>query len=138
ALQDWRRNQLLSTVGDDDMFGPQLIMTDDVLDRLVVLAHFQQVLDLASIHAQVSWRYTDRWGAEILEIIEKHFPPINAGSSRPALQPVENMPGPSAVQGSSALQSTPRSNGPKPPRARRCSACGSNTHIGMSLYCNSH
>ncbi|KAH9010896.1 P-loop containing nucleoside triphosphate hydrolase protein [Lactarius pseudohatsudake] len=138
ALQDWRRNQLLSTVGDDDMFGPQLIMTDNVLDRLVVLAHFQQVPDLASIHAQVSWRYTDRWGAEILDIIEKHFPLINAGSSRPALKPVENMPGPSTVQGSSAVQSTPCSNGPKLPRVRQCSACGSNTHIGMSLYCNSH
>jgi len=59
ALQDWRRNQLLSTVGDDDTFGPQLIMTDDILERFVELAHFKQVSDLASIHTQVSWRYID-------------------------------------------------------------------------------
>ncbi|KAI9434782.1 P-loop containing nucleoside triphosphate hydrolase protein [Lactarius indigo] len=137
ALQDWRRNQLLSTVGDDDMFGPQLIMTDDVLERLVELAHFEQVSDLASIHAQVSWRYTDRWGAEILDIIEKHIPPVNAGLSRPALQPAGNLPGPSTVQRLSVAQSTPSSNDPKLPRTRRCSACGSNTHIGMSLFCNS-
>ncbi|KAI9429071.1 hypothetical protein H4582DRAFT_1771638, partial [Lactarius indigo] len=133
--QDWRRNQLLSTVGDDDMFGPQLIMTDDVLERLVELAHFEQVSDLASIHAQVSWRYTDRWGAEILDIIEKHIPPVNAGLSRPALQPAGNLPRPSTVQRSSVAQSTPSSNDPKLPHARRCSACGSNTHIGMSLFC---
>ncbi|KAH9165888.1 hypothetical protein EDB89DRAFT_265453 [Lactarius sanguifluus] len=60
ALQDWRRNQYLSTVGYENMYGPQLIMTDDILERFVELAHFEEVSDLASIHTQVSWRYIDR------------------------------------------------------------------------------
>ncbi|KAI9437344.1 hypothetical protein BJY52DRAFT_1196608 [Lactarius psammicola] len=79
ALQDWWSTQLVNMVGNDTMFGPQLIMTDDVLERLVGLAHFKQVSDLASIHAQ------------------KHSPSINPASSRPILQPAENLPGPSTV-----------------------------------------
>ncbi|KAI9433021.1 hypothetical protein H4582DRAFT_2082837 [Lactarius indigo] len=56
ALQDRRRNQLPSTFGDDGIFEPQLITTDDVSERLMELAHFEQLSD-------------------ILDIIEKHLSP---------------------------------------------------------------
>ncbi|KAH9033507.1 hypothetical protein EDB85DRAFT_2289393 [Lactarius pseudohatsudake] len=87
ALQDWRRNQYLSTVGYEYMYGPQLIMTDDILERFVELAHFEEVSYLASIHAQVSWRYIDRWGAQVLDIIKTHTP-----SGPPSLQSADNLP----------------------------------------------
>src|SRR6266702_5953121 len=136
ALQDWRRNQLLSTIGDDNTFRSQLIMTNDVLERLVGLAHFKQVSNLASIHTQVSWQYSDLWGTHILDIIKKHFPAsIDHASSIPVLQPAKNLLGSSAVHRPSNDLSTTTvhssSHDPKPPRARRCSACGSGTHIGM-------
>ncbi|KAH8982246.1 hypothetical protein EDB86DRAFT_372749 [Lactarius hatsudake] len=110
ALQDWRRNQYLSTVGYEDMYGPQLIMTDDILERFVELAHFEEVSDLASIHVQVSWRYIDRWGAQVLDIIKTHIPP-----GPPSLQSAENLPGPSAVRQPSDAQLTSCSSDPKPP-----------------------
>jgi hypothetical protein len=84
------------------MFGSQLIMTDDILERLVELAHFGQVSDLVSIHTRLSWRYTDLWGTQVLDIIKKHFPPIEPVAPRPALQPA----GPSTVHRPSDVLST--------------------------------
>ncbi|KAF8257524.1 P-loop containing nucleoside triphosphate hydrolase protein [Lactarius quietus] len=98
ALQNWRGTQLSGTVGDNDMFRPQLIMTDDVLDRLVGLAHYSKVSDLTSIRTQVSWRHVDLWGADVLDIIKTYYPLDEPTSPRPALQAVDKLPGPSVVQ----------------------------------------
>ena len=76
ALREWRDAQLksLGVPTGDDMYGSQLILTDDILERLVELAHFNQLTDLASIRAQVNWRYSDLWGAQILRLVKKHVP----------------------------------------------------------------
>jgi hypothetical protein len=136
ALQEWRSDQ----IGDDEMFGPQLIMTDDVLDRLVGLAHSGRVSDLASIHTQVSWRHIDIWGADILDIIKKYFPDVDdvveAESPRPVLQASENLPGPSSWPSDTPSTAPSGSRVPKPMRRRRCSACGSDGHIGMLCWVN--
>ncbi|KAF8264330.1 P-loop containing nucleoside triphosphate hydrolase protein [Lactarius quietus] len=96
ALQEWRDAQLTSLgfpVGDE-MYGSQLIMTDNILECLVELAHFNQLVDLASIKAQVNWCYSDLWGTQILEIIKKHAPSTNdadqlsATSHRPRFNPL--------------------------------------------------
>ena len=135
ALEEWRDSQ----IGDDDMFGPQLIMTDDVLDRLVGLAHSGRVSDLASIHTQVSWQHIDIWGTEILDIVKQYFPDdVEPASPRPALQDFENLPGPSTIHGPSNTRSKAPSGSriSKSTRKRRCSACGSDSHIGMSYRMN--
>ena len=76
ALREWRDAQLksLGVPTGDDMYGSQLILTDDILERLVELAHFNQLTDLASIRAQVNWRYSDLWGTQILRLVKKHVP----------------------------------------------------------------
>lgn len=78
ALQDWRLAQLRSIgiPNGDDMFGVQLIMIDDVLERIVDLAHFNKIDGLAALQGQVNWRYSDRWGLDILNIVNTHFPPV--------------------------------------------------------------
>jgi hypothetical protein len=53
-----------------EMFRLQLIMTDNVLECLVGLAHSGKVSDLASIQTQVNWHHVDLWGTEILNIIK--------------------------------------------------------------------
>lgn len=138
ALEEWRSTQLEGTIGDDEMFGPQLIMTDDVLERLVGLARSGKVSDLSSIQTQVNWRYIDLWGTEILDIIKSYFPVIEPS---PVLQALDNMPGPSTanrptIAPSDAPSIQPGSRDPKP-RTRRCSACGSAGHIGTSYQMNS-
>jgi hypothetical protein len=99
ALQDWQSTQL-ANMGDNKMFGVQLIMTNNILKCLVGLAHSGKVSDLASIQTQVSWQYIDLWGAEILDILMEYFPPVSPPSPRPALQAIENIPGPSTMQAS--------------------------------------
>jgi hypothetical protein len=57
------------------MFGSQIIMTDDILERILDLAHFGKFVDLVMFQGQVSWRYCDRWGAQVFNIVKLHFPP---------------------------------------------------------------
>ncbi|KAH9032209.1 hypothetical protein EDB84DRAFT_1270764, partial [Lactarius hengduanensis] len=117
----------------NNMFGSQFIMTDEVLERIVDLAHYEQIDDLATLQSQVSWRNCDRWGPDILVIVKAHAPPV-ATPSRATLRPAENLPGPSTGHQPSP---TPGSVGAvasgSKPRAKsryRCGSCGSTTHIG--------
>ena len=59
ALCDWRSTQLqaLGASTGNDMFGSQLIMTDEILERILDLAHFGQIDTLVMLQTQVSWRY---------------------------------------------------------------------------------
>jgi hypothetical protein len=105
ALRDWRGAQLVSIgiPAGDAMYGSQIIMTDDILERLVELAHFTQLPNLASLKAQVNWRYSDLWGVQILELVKKHAPApatdtidqLVPAPHRPTLQSTgtENIPG---------------------------------------------
>jgi hypothetical protein len=146
ALQDWRQTQMgYMGMEGNYMYGSQLIMTDDTLERIVELAHFHQLVDLASIRAQVNWRHSDLWGVQILGLVRKHFPetdsvdPFASVPHRHTLQPTDtdNLPGPSTLPGTSNLQTmagplAPNASTMKPrKRNRKCSACGSPTHIGM-------
>lgn len=73
ALQEWRDTQLvcIGIPAGDNMYESQLIMTDNILERIVGLAHHNQVADLALIKAQVNWRYNDLWGTQIIEIVKQ-------------------------------------------------------------------
>ena len=150
ALCNWRRTQLqaLGASTDDDMFGSQLIMTDDILERILDLAHFGQIDNLATLQNQVTWRYWDRWGPPVLDIVKTHFPFV-ADALRGPLQPAENIPGPSTgnlppstASGSMAASTVRAAASARPataksgskPRKRgpyRCGSCHSTTHIGM-------
>ncbi|KAI9452135.1 P-loop containing nucleoside triphosphate hydrolase protein [Lactarius psammicola] len=156
ALQDWRNAQLRSIgiLTGDDMYGSQLIMPDDVLERIVELAHFNQLADLASIRAQVNWRYSDLWGTQILDLVKIHVPTGSTDSvdqlgaaPSPCRSMTNAVPGPSNSHRSPGVQSSAtttaaNSSAPKPrtrTRSYKCSACGSSSHIGMhniaiSLY----
>jgi hypothetical protein len=120
------------------MFGVQLIMIDDVLECLVDLARFDKIDGVAAIQSQVNWRYADCWGADILNIVNAHTPPIIESPPRETLQAVENFLGPSTGQQPSGVQDTTSNIGSsssksKPHvKAQHCSACRSTTHIGTS------
>ncbi|KAH9161507.1 hypothetical protein EDB89DRAFT_2080579 [Lactarius sanguifluus] len=138
ALEDWQDAQLGHIgIPGDDMYGSQLIMTDDILECFVDLAHFNQIANLSLIRAQVNWCYNDTWGMQILKLVKKHVPRTDSvdqpavapGPSRLTLQPTDtgNIPGPSTsrqppgVQ-SSAITHTPDASNPKP-RTRKGYKC---------------
>jgi hypothetical protein len=113
-------------------------MIDDILECLVDLAHFDKIDGVAAIQSQVNWRYADCWGADILNIVNAHAPPVIKSPPRETLQAVENLLGPSTGQQPSGVQDTASnigsSSSKSKPRAKawRCSACRSTTHIGTS------
>lgn len=147
ALREWRSMQMqdLGVMNGDDMFGPQFIMTDESLERLVDLAHYGQIDDLTALQNQVNWHYCDRWGSRVLDVIKTHGPPQAVSTpSRGSLRPSENLPGPSRHRSSNTTLSSAgptASNGTKARAARkpyRCGSCGSTTHIGKSFLPSSH
>jgi hypothetical protein len=113
-------------------------MIDDILECLVDLAHLDKIDGVAAIQSQVNWRYADCWGADILNIVNAHAPPVIKSPPRETLQAVENLLGPSTGQQPSGVQDTASnigsSSSKSKPRAKawRCSACRSTTHIGTS------
>ncbi|KAI9430705.1 hypothetical protein H4582DRAFT_1823626 [Lactarius indigo] len=121
------------------MFGAQFIMTDEVLDCIVDLAHYNKIDNLATLQSQVSWRNCDCWGPDVLIIVKAHAPPV-ATPSRETLRPAENLLGPSTghwlspVPGS--VGATPSSSKPHPKSRYRCGSCGSTTHIGKPSLLN--
>ena len=145
ALREWRVAQLvrIGIPAGDDMYGSQLIMTDDILECIVGLVHHNQLADLASIKAQVNWRYNDLWGTQILEIVNQHAPLTDSAvTTSHTLQPTgaENIPGPSAFHQSPHAQSGTTALLQNDPDTKlrtrnryKCSTCGSSTHIGTPV-----
>jgi hypothetical protein len=147
ALQDKQKTQL-GVVGilGDYMYGLQLIMTDNILECIVELAHFNQLDDLVLIRAQVNWHYGDMWGLQILELVKEHFPKTDSVNQyapaphRAMLQPtssddiprLSNLSSLPDVQ-ASVIAPAPNTSNPKPHTqgCYKCSACGSSAHIGM-------
>ncbi|KAH9040293.1 hypothetical protein EDB83DRAFT_2174703, partial [Lactarius deliciosus] len=121
----------LGVAAGNNMFGSQFIMTDKVLERIVDLAHHEQIDDLATLQSQVNWRNCDRWGPDILIIVKAHAPPI-ATPSRKTLRPAENLLGPSTGHRPSPAPGSVGAvaSGSKPcaKSQYRCGSCGSTTH----------
>ncbi|KAH9068263.1 hypothetical protein EDB83DRAFT_2222775 [Lactarius deliciosus] len=141
SLRDWRTRELqnLGVTAGNNMFGSQFIMMDEVLERIVDLAHYEQINDLATLQSQVSWRNCDHWGPEILIIVKAHAPPV-AAPTRETLHPAENLPGPSTGHWPStapgSVRTTPSGSKPRAKSRYRCGSCGSTTHIGKPLLPN--
>ncbi|KAF4615749.1 hypothetical protein D9613_012407 [Agrocybe pediades] len=65
ALERWRLQQMEQLgLGGDVIFGPQLILSDSVLDRLVQLGHLKKIPDIDSLDSQTDWRYARKYGQE--------------------------------------------------------------------------
>ncbi|KIK37779.1 hypothetical protein CY34DRAFT_59074, partial [Suillus luteus UH-Slu-Lm8-n1] len=77
ALEKWRGEKMKDCgFGDDDFFGPQLVLTDEALDRIVDLAHDYKLPDLKTLRDQVNWCYVDSLGSEIITLVKEFFPPL--------------------------------------------------------------
>ncbi|KAH9169654.1 hypothetical protein EDB89DRAFT_2196422 [Lactarius sanguifluus] len=138
SLRDWRTSELrnLGVTTGNNMFGSQFIMTDEVLDRIVDLSHYEKIDNLATLQSQVSWRNCDRWGPEILIIVKAHAPPVTT-PTREALRPAENLPGPSTGHRPSAapgsVAATPSGSKPRAKSRPACAIIIAATNSGPSV-----
>ncbi|KAG2158701.1 uncharacterized protein EDB93DRAFT_1076668, partial [Suillus bovinus] len=59
-LREWQRQQLIEIgAGGNNFFGVQLIMADEILNRIIDLAYFCKIDSVSSIHDQANWCYCD-------------------------------------------------------------------------------
>ncbi|KAG1785764.1 P-loop containing nucleoside triphosphate hydrolase protein [Suillus plorans] len=134
-LQEWRRERLIEIgAGGDDFFGVQLIMADEILNRIVDLAHSRKIDGVSSIRDQASWRYCDRWGSQIFNIVQKYYLP-SADNAPPSI--AEN---PTTFATNLDINALPSNKPPRQKKPSTCRACGQAGHIGefiVFLYsCN--
>ncbi|KII91007.1 hypothetical protein PLICRDRAFT_553037 [Plicaturopsis crispa FD-325 SS-3] len=150
ALDEWRKKQMEEEgLGRDDFFGPQLLLSDGILDRIVDLAHASKVTNIQELNEQTDWCYASTYGPKILSIIESHAPaPAPPTAPPPVSTPLQRHSNttqgasssgtPSASGSSSSARRQnlqPGPTGEKPKRVYRCGACGMTGHIASNQKC---
>ncbi|KAG2114391.1 hypothetical protein DEU56DRAFT_933873 [Suillus clintonianus] len=137
-LIKWRDSKIIEEDLDaDDFFGPQMIMSNKILNRIVDLAHYHKILSTTSLFEQTSWCYSSEYGQSVLDIILTCIPlPI----VQPPAPPAVIIPPPLGVSSSTNQQpsaSTSATNGVMLPlkHSRKCRACGSTDHIASNKLC---
>jgi len=147
GLIEWRNVKMVEEDLDGDtFFGPQLIMSNKILDRIIDLAHYAKLTTPASILEQTGWCYSLDYGSQIIELIQAYFPPppevlppppavlspsttINQTNS--GISTVATLPG-----NAESLPAAEGANRNSKRAARKCRACGSNLHICASHILN--
>lgn len=108
ALENWREETTKIRYGEAALldFGPSLVMTARILDRIVDCVHYNKISSVQDLARETRWDEISRYGAEVLALIQ---------SIRPA--PI------STIQSSDSTVSTSRKV--------RCSSCGQLGHNGL-------
>ena len=55
GLKAWRTEQMEWEFSGDDFFGPQLLLSDEILNQIISLAHKNKLTDIQSLHEQTDW-----------------------------------------------------------------------------------
>ncbi|PPQ97754.1 hypothetical protein CVT26_001802 [Gymnopilus dilepis] len=132
ALDNWRVEQSKKDgVAEDDFFGAHFILCDEILNRIVSLAHHFKIPTLDDLAAQTSWCFAKDYGSDILKIVKVFFSDT----------PTPNPPTANNILGQSSLTNTPGPSASNPiddgnanalikeKRKRTCKNCGSESHI---------
>lgn len=113
ALEDWCEATTKTRYGEAALldFGPSLIMSTRVLDRIIDCVHHNKISSVQDLAHETRWDEVGRYGSEILAVIQAIYP----------LPPLADNPEPQSSQG--------------PPSAKkiRCGSCGQLGHNGMKF-----
>lgn len=123
ALVDMRQTLASELLPEGTFLTPQCIMRDQLLQRIVDLAHDQKITTVTHLHEQITWGHLDTHAEAIICLIKTFCPPPNTAS------PFTTAPLQPSAQRLSAA--TPASEAPK--KQRNCKKCGVPGHYGM--YC---
>lgn len=144
ALCHWREMKMIEEDLDgDDFFGPQIIMANKILDRIVDLAHHLKLTTIDSLTQQTNWCYSLDYGPEVIQIINTHLPPPPAAHPPPItshlVEPV-NAPilassnttniSPAPLTSQTDISSSATIAESAKRSARKCGSCESPLHIG--------
>jgi hypothetical protein len=106
VLEDWREETTKVRYGEAALldFGPSLIMSTKVLDRIINCVHHGKISSLQDLARETHWDEVGRYGADLLKLIQA----IHPGQTN----------APSSSTGSAAKKT-------------RCGSCGQLGHNGM-------
>lgn len=143
ALREWRDAQALIKYGSSTCrtYGSKLLMSDEIVSRIVECAHAHKLGTLANLRKETHWRndFVDEYGPSILALVQAHHP-ISAPSV--PSEPSTSLPG-EAAPTSGVVPSAPAANRKRrPPTCSRCRQVGHNstwTHclaISVAYICS--
>lgn len=85
ALLAWREQAALQKHGKMVVrrYGSQIIMSERILDRLIMCAQAHKITTVACIKRETQWKanLADAYGAAIIALLHEHFPLVSTTSS---------------------------------------------------------
>lgn len=117
ALDDFREQETVKEFGKITLrtTGPSLIMSNEILKRLVDCAHYFKIKNKGDLVHETRWSRAEKYSEKILALIQSHSPPP---------------PPPAPLEG---VALTPTTGKPaKGSGLSRCGACGELGHISKS------
>jgi hypothetical protein len=128
VLDDWREQKTISTYGWSHLsdLGPSLVLPNCMLDRIIDCAHHHKINSILDLKKETGWMDSDRFGNEIITLIQRHAPPTTS--------PFVTTPLRHPSTGSVPVLATPcptaRTNAPNLKHKNKCSACNNEGHNG--------
>ncbi|KAG2031717.1 hypothetical protein BDR03DRAFT_875382, partial [Suillus americanus] len=76
ALDDWCEQKTILTYGLSQLsdLGPSLVLPNCTLDRIVDCAHHRKITSTLNLKRETGWTDADRFGNEIIALIQRHTP----------------------------------------------------------------
>ena len=120
ALIELRKQLAAERLGRGSFISPQTLLSKSFLDHIVALAHDRKISTLEALRDQITWGFVDSYGAQIIELVKEHYPPLLSSPFTTApLQPHT-----AAAASSAASASGSPTSGSHARAKGRCGICG--------------
>ncbi|KAG1803246.1 uncharacterized protein BJ212DRAFT_1285275 [Suillus subaureus] len=128
ALDDWHEQKTISTYSWSHLndLGPSLVLPNCMLDRIVNCAHHHKINSIFDLKKETGWMDSDRFGNEIITLIQRHAPPI----ASPFVTTPLSYPSTGNVPVLATPCPTARTNTPNLKHRNKCGACNNEGHNG--------
>ncbi|KAI6120803.1 hypothetical protein EV401DRAFT_2169641 [Pisolithus croceorrhizus] len=147
ALLDWHEDKMVAIyrwacLNDHGA----VVMTSATLNCIVNCAHHQKIQTCQDLKRETGWMNSDRFGDEVLNLIQQHTAPTMATSllvstplrRRGAAIDEELAAGPSSSHFTTIFSASSDSSNIPTKRRSRCSACGQEGHNARNRVCPKH
>jgi hypothetical protein len=130
-LECWRKAEYVALGFTETFVGPQMLMSDETLDRLVDLAHAGAIRGPEQLVREVDWVFSDKYARTLVELIHRFIlpPPITSKQQDgPNLQ--------SSGPRDDDIQSATHGVEVRQPKSRVCRRCCQPGHNGEIVFIN--
>lgn len=141
ALNTWRQTKTVMVYGLSPLrdMGPSVIMTNDVLQRIIDCAHHHKINTSEELRRETGWAKAEQYSTEVLEIIKAHTVTVTVPLASPfsvvPLRPKTSLSintASTTIPSTSASGETSSSHPNLLPKCRnKCGACGLEGHNGL-------